>query len=204
MIVVLYCFVNLALNLGVLTLIDTRNWRQWYYSLRTVNETFDHSDVTARCGSHLVTSSIVRRLQCVLLSVIYSLSIINYELWHYTWATWVTITSLTDYAIVADELWHYKWVMITSTTHYIIITCHSYYDHRKELILENAPSDNGLRTIVMQEGKPSTYGSWGWMHKTICGTLANSCCRNWTYGTLAQIMQCTEQSPLRFAILKVP
>ena len=41
----------------------------------------------------------------------------------------------------------------------------------------------------------------GRMHETICGTLANSCCRNWTYGTLAQIMQCTEQSPLRFAIL---
>ena len=39
------------------------------------------------------------------------------------------------------------------------------------------------------------------MHKTICGTLANSCCRNLTYGTLAQIMKCTELSPLRFAIL---
>ena len=50
-----------------------------------------------------------------------------------------------------------------------------------------------------------TYSlAWGRMHKTICGTLANSCCRNWTYGTLAQIMQCTELSPLRFAILKVP
>ena len=47
-------------------------------------------------------------------------------------------------------------------------------------------------------------GGGGRMHKTICGTLANSCCRNWTYGTLAQIMQCTELSPLRFAILKVP
>ena len=37
-----------------------------------------------------------------------------------------------------------------------------------------------------------------------CGTLANSCCRDWTYGTLAQIMQCTELSPLRFVLLKVP
>ena len=40
MIVVLYCFINLALNLGVSTLLDTRNWRQWYYSVRTVNKTF--------------------------------------------------------------------------------------------------------------------------------------------------------------------
>ena len=34
-------------------------------------ETFDPCNVTARSGSHLVTSSFVR-LQCVLLSVIYS------------------------------------------------------------------------------------------------------------------------------------
>ena len=39
----------------------------------TVNETFDPGDVTARSGSHIVTSSFVRRLQCILLSVIYSL-----------------------------------------------------------------------------------------------------------------------------------
>ena len=62
MIVVLYCFLNLALNLGVSTLIDTRNWRQWKiwkwcYSVRTVNETFDQCDVTARSSSHLVMSS---------------------------------------------------------------------------------------------------------------------------------------------------
>ena len=52
--------------------------------------------------------------------------------------------------------------------------------------------------------KPFNYRFRRRMHKTICGTLANSCCRNFTYGTLAQIMQCTELSPLRFAILKVP
>ena len=51
---------------------------------------------------------------------------------------------------------------------------------------------------------PCTPLPRGRMHQTICGTLANSCCRNWTYGTSAQIMQCTELSPLRFAILKVP
>ena len=50
---------------------------------------------------------------------------------------------------------------------------------------------------------PEGHGVMGRMHKTICGTLATSCCRNWTYGSLAQIMQCTELSPLRFAILKV-
>ena len=50
----------------------------------------------------------------------------------------------------------------------------------------------------------SSSWSRGRIHKTICGALANSCCRNWTYGTLAQIMQCTELSPLSFAILKVP
>ena len=38
----------------------------------TVNETFDPCDVTAPRGSHLLTSSFVRRLQCVLVSVIYS------------------------------------------------------------------------------------------------------------------------------------
>ena len=59
-------------------------------------------------------------------------------------------------------------------------------------------------SVVKSILKRQTFTPWGWMHKTICGTLANSCCRNWTYGTLAQIMQCTEQSPLRFAILKVP
>ena len=34
--------------------------------------------------------------------------------------------------------------------------------------------------------------------------LSEQLCRNWTYGTLAQIMQCTELSPLRFAIFKMP
>ena len=72
MIVVLYCFINLALNLGISILLDTGNWRQWYYSVRTLNETFHPSDVTARSGSHLVTSLFVRRLQCGLLSVTYS------------------------------------------------------------------------------------------------------------------------------------
>ena len=55
MIVVLYCFINLELSLGV-TLIDTRNWRQWCNSVRTINETIDPFDVTAGIGSHLVTS----------------------------------------------------------------------------------------------------------------------------------------------------
>ena len=56
MIIVLYYFINLALNIGVSTSIDTRNWHLWYYSVSTVNETFDPCDVTARSGSHLVTS----------------------------------------------------------------------------------------------------------------------------------------------------
>ena len=73
LIVVLYCLINLVLNLGVLTSIDTRNWQQWYFRVKTVNETFDPCDVIARSGSHLVTSSFVRRLQCVIRSVIYSL-----------------------------------------------------------------------------------------------------------------------------------
>ena len=63
---------------------------------------------------------------------------------------------------------------------------------------------NDLANPVFDGVGLARFKSRGRMHKTICGTLANSCCRNWTYGTLAQIMQCTEQSPLRFAILKVP
>ena len=71
---------------------------------------------------------------------------------------------------------------------------------------------NGLSPLPLPTAKRFPQGlgkcrcakSWGRMHKTICGTIANSCCSNWTYGTLAQIMQCTELSPLRFAILKVP
>ena len=70
MIIALYCFINLALNLVVSTLIDTQNWQQWYYSVRTVNETFDAYDVTARSGSHLVMSSFEHCLQCILLSVL--------------------------------------------------------------------------------------------------------------------------------------
>ena len=77
-IVVLHCFINLELNLGLSTLIDIRNWRQWYYTVTTVNETFHPCNVTARNGSHLVTSSFVRRQQCVLLSVIYSLDTLTY------------------------------------------------------------------------------------------------------------------------------
>ena len=69
-IVVLHCITNLALNLGISTSIDARYWRQWYYNVRSVNETFDPCDVTARSASYLVRSSFVRRLQYVLLSVI--------------------------------------------------------------------------------------------------------------------------------------
>ena len=58
MIVVLYCFINLALNLGFSTLTDARNWQQWCYGVRTVIETFDPCSVTARSGIHLVTSSL--------------------------------------------------------------------------------------------------------------------------------------------------
>ena len=62
-------------------LIDTRNWRQLYYSVRNVYETFDPCDVTARSGRYLVTLSFVRRLQFVLLWVIYSLVTMDITTW---------------------------------------------------------------------------------------------------------------------------
>ena len=61
MIIVLYCFINLALHLKVST------WILKIDGSGTVDETFDTCDVTARSDSHLMTSSLVRCLQCILL-----------------------------------------------------------------------------------------------------------------------------------------
>ena len=76
--------------------------------------------------------------------------------------------------------------------------------YRRTFILLSVSLWKDLSDPVFDGVGLAGYKSRGRMHKTICGTLANSCCRNWNYGALAQIMQCTEQSPLRFAILKVP
>ena len=103
MIVVLYCFINLELSLGV-TLIDTRNWRQWCNSVRTINEIIDPFDVTAGIGSHLVTSSFVRRLQCVLLSVIYSWGMDILIIWAFRISSSVNCLLIKLFMIISPDM----------------------------------------------------------------------------------------------------
>ena len=69
MIIVLYCFINLALNPGVSTMIDTRNWQQWYCSERLLMKR--STPVTLQLIAAATCDVIIcASPQCVLLSVI--------------------------------------------------------------------------------------------------------------------------------------
>ena len=71
MIVVLYCFYNLALKVVISTLIDAGNWLQRYYCPELLMKRL--SSVTSQLAAAAILwrhHLCVRRLECVLLSVI--------------------------------------------------------------------------------------------------------------------------------------
>ena len=126
LIVVLYCFVNLALKLVISTLIDTRNWRQWCYSVRTVNETL--TPVLWRHHLCVICNAFSSQLLLLGLhgrqwSTLYHCT--DYSRVHCTTA-WTTVSTLPQHRLQWSTLCHctdYSRVHCTTASTVLPVTC---------------------------------------------------------------------------------